>query len=73
LFRRLEMLYTLPKLAAELGVDYHTLRRWIVTGRIQSVTPPVKGKWSYLTHDDVNAVAKYVKARLVSTPVGSKS
>jgi hypothetical protein len=33
LFSRLGMLYTLPKLAAELGVDYHTLRQWIVTGR----------------------------------------
>lgn len=34
------MLRTLPKLASDLGVAYHTLRRWIVTGRIQGVTPP---------------------------------
>ena len=67
------MLYTLPRLAADLGVDYHTLRRWIVTGRIQGLTPPVKGKWSYLTHDDVSVVTEYVKARLVAAPVEPKS
>jgi predicted site-specific integrase-resolvase len=67
------MLRTLPKLASDLGVDYHTLRRWIVTGRIQGVTPPVKGKWSYLTHGDVSVITEYVNARLVVAAGGPKS
>jgi predicted site-specific integrase-resolvase len=33
------MLYTPPKIAQDLGVPYHTLRRWVVTGRISGVTP----------------------------------
>lgn len=64
------MLYTLPKLAMALGIDYHTLRRWVVTGRIQGVTPPVKGRWSYLTEEDVNKIASYVNCRVVTSKIG---
>src|SRR5438876_648808 len=67
------MLYTLPRIAQDLGVAYHTLRRWVVTGRIQGVTPPVKGRWSYLTESDVNIISGYVNARLVSSRVARKS
>jgi len=67
------MLYTLPGIARDLGVSYHTLRRWVVTGRIQGVTPPVRGRWSYLTEDDVSVIAGYVNARVVTTRVGPKT
>ncbi len=67
------MLYTLPRIAQDLGVAYHTLRRWVVTGRIQGVTPPVKKRWSYLTEADVNVIADYVNARTVASRVGPKS
>lgn len=67
------MLYTLPRLATDLEVDYHTLRRWVVTGRIQGVTPPVKGRWSYLTESDVNIISGYVNARTVTARVSPKT
>jgi predicted site-specific integrase-resolvase len=67
------MLYTLPKIAQDLGVAYHTLRRWVVTGRIPGVTPPVKGRWSYLTEDDVNIISGYVNARTVTARVGPRT
>jgi predicted site-specific integrase-resolvase len=67
------MLYTLPKIAQDLGVAYHTLRRWVVTGRIQGVTPPVKGRWSYLTESDVNIISGYVNARTVTGRVVPKT
>ena len=56
------MLYTLPKLANDMGFSYQTLRRWITTGRIRGVTTPAKGRWSYLTQAEANAIAEFVTA-----------
>lgn len=67
------MLYTLPGIAQDLGITYHTLRRWVKTGRIQGLTPTVKGQWSYLTEDDVNKIVAYVTARIIPARVGPKS